>query len=173
LRLRAYQAYRQVAGRGFLPGLSRRADGIGCNPRPGESITLQADSIPFLTRLQHALSNRPETIDAFNEMAALWVPPDDVWDEASLHSGPIDSTAEVRTNAGFVEQIRHQASICRLQETPVGDFLYRHLEELASLVRWTGAGTPDEYEDRLTAWHASLGDHAPQDGCLYGEPNLD
>jgi hypothetical protein len=79
----------------------------------------------------------------------------------------------MRTNAGFVDQIRHHASVCRLQGTAVGDFLSSHLEELASLVRWTGAKTPAEHADRLEAWDSSPDIEAEKESSRCGETDID
>ncbi|WP_145952054.1 hypothetical protein [Paludisphaera borealis] len=89
--------------------------------------------------------------------------------------------AGVWTNAEFVDRIKHEADLYRLQGTVVGDFLARHLHQLASAVRWTGARMPSEHEDRLNAWEASLSDRdsmttREQDqraSCRCGEINFD
>lgn len=56
----------------------------------------------------------------------------------------------------FVEQIDQEALGYRAWGTPVGDFLARVMERTAQLVRWTGASSPQEHEDRMEVWDASI-----------------
>ncbi len=52
----------------------------------------------------------------------------------------------------LAEIIDHEAASYRSQGTAIGDFLASQLERLAQLVRWTGATTPVEHEDRMQVW---------------------
>ena len=60
--------------------------------------------------------------------------------------------AEPHGQFSFVEQIDQEALGYRSWKTPVGDFLARQMERLAQLVRWTGATSPEEHEDRMAVW---------------------
>ena len=58
--------------------------------------------------------------------------------------------------ATLAETIDHEALAYRAWKTPTGDFLASKLEDLAQLVRWTGAATPAEHVDRLDVWDAEI-----------------
>ncbi len=77
----------------------------------------------------------------------------------------------------FAELIDHEALGYRAWGTPVGDFLARHMDELAQLVRWTHATTPDEHDSRKEAWDAEIRrrwedigyEEGRRAGCRWGE----
>jgi hypothetical protein len=56
----------------------------------------------------------------------------------------------------LAETVDHEATAYRAWGTPAGDFLARQLERLAQLIRWTGATTPQEHEDRMEIWDDDL-----------------
>jgi hypothetical protein len=58
--------------------------------------------------------------------------------------------------ATLAETIDHEALAYRAWKTPTGDFLATKLEELATLVRWTGAATPADHIDRMDVWDAEI-----------------
>src|SRR5262249_36092417 len=58
----------------------------------------------------------------------------------------------------LAEVVDHEARAYRAWGTPAGDFLARQMERLAQLVRWTGAGTPEEHEARMEVWDDELRD---------------
>ncbi len=49
----------------------------------------------------------------------------------------------------LVEIVEHEALGYRAWGTPEGDFLARQMERLGQLIRWTGASTPEDHEDRM------------------------
>lgn len=59
----------------------------------------------------------------------------------------------------LVELVEHEALGYRAWKTPAGDFLARQMERLAELIRFTGATTPEDHEDRITAEEAMLREH--------------
>jgi hypothetical protein len=69
--------------------------------------------------------------------------------ELSLLPPLIPSNGQPLTLA---EVIDHEAMAYRAWGTPVGEFLARHMERLAQLIRWTGATTPEEHEARMEVW---------------------
>jgi hypothetical protein len=52
----------------------------------------------------------------------------------------------------LAEVVDHEAMAYRAWGTPAGEFLARHMERLAQLIRWTGAATPEEHEARMEVW---------------------
>ena len=58
----------------------------------------------------------------------------------------------------LVEIVEHEALGYRAWGTPEGDFLARQMERLAQLIRWTGASTPEDHEDRMEVWDAEIRD---------------
>jgi hypothetical protein len=58
--------------------------------------------------------------------------------------------------ATLVEVIDHEARSYRAWETPIGDFLAGQMERIAQLVRWAGATTPAEHEERMEIWESDL-----------------
>ena len=67
---------------------------------------------------------------------------------------PLPGTAS-RT---LLEIVDHEALGYRAWGTPEGDFLARQMERLAQLIRWTGASTPEDHEDRMEVWDAEIRD---------------
>src|SRR5271157_4296775 len=58
----------------------------------------------------------------------------------------------------LLEIVEHEALGYRAWGTPEGDFLARQMERLAQLIRWTGASTPEDHEDRMEVWDAEIRD---------------
>ena len=58
----------------------------------------------------------------------------------------------------LVEIVEHEALGYRAWGTPEGDFLARQMERVAQLIRWTGASTPEDHEDRMEVWDAEIRD---------------
>jgi hypothetical protein len=58
--------------------------------------------------------------------------------------------------ATLVEVIDHEARAYRAWGTPIGDFLAGQMERLGQLVRWTGATTPRDHEERMDSWDDEL-----------------
>ncbi len=56
----------------------------------------------------------------------------------------------------LAELVDHEALAYRAWGTPEGEFLARQMERLAQLVRWTGATTPADHEDRMEVWDETL-----------------
>jgi hypothetical protein len=67
----------------------------------------------------------------------------------------------------LVELVEHEARGYRAWGTSEGDFLGRQLERLAQLVRFTGATTPEEFDERLEVLEADAREHRYQLG--YGD----
>ena len=67
---------------------------------------------------------------------------------AALHTSPalVPANGEPVTLA---EQVDHEALAFRSRGDAIGRFLADHLDRLAQLVRWTGAQTPDQHEERM------------------------
>jgi hypothetical protein len=68
-------------------------------------------------------------------------------------AGPADANGRPTTLAELVD---HEALGYRAWGTPAGAFLARQMERLAQLVRWTGATTPEDHEDRMETWDEQL-----------------
>jgi hypothetical protein len=56
----------------------------------------------------------------------------------------------------LAELVDHEALAYRAWGTPTGDFLARQMDRLAQLVRWTGATSPEEHDDRMETWDEQL-----------------
>jgi hypothetical protein len=56
----------------------------------------------------------------------------------------------------LAELVDHEALGYRAWGTPEGEFLARQMDRLAQLVRWTGATTPEDHDDRMETWDESL-----------------
>jgi hypothetical protein len=56
----------------------------------------------------------------------------------------------------LTEAVDHEAMAYRAWGTPAGEFLARHMERLAQLIRWTGATTPEEQEARMEVWDEEI-----------------
>jgi hypothetical protein len=78
--------------------------------------------------------------------------------EAPAEAGPpiFDPEDEDGPRLTLAEWIEREAASYRAPQTPVGGFLARHLDELARLIRWTGADTPAAYEDRIEVYEVEL-----------------
>lgn len=56
----------------------------------------------------------------------------------------------------FLEQVEHEAMGFRAWNTSTGKFLANQLDRLAQLIRWTGARTPEDHEDRMEIYDREL-----------------
>jgi hypothetical protein len=52
----------------------------------------------------------------------------------------------------LAERIDHEALSYRAWNDEFGAFIAEHLDRLAQLVRWTGANTPADHNDRMEVW---------------------
>ncbi len=52
----------------------------------------------------------------------------------------------------LAEQIDHEALACRARGDSIGQFMANHLDRLAQLIRWSGAQTPEQHEERMEIW---------------------
>ena len=75
--------------------------------------------------------------------------------ELTLAPATVPSNGQPMTLAEVVD---HEAMAYRAWGTPAGEFLARQMERLAQLVRWTGAGTPQEHEARMEVWDDEVRD---------------
>lgn len=177
LRRCANTTYRQVTNR----DLGRLFTLLGCILSEDRPARFRAVDTTILPSPWVAPSDHPEAIDTLNEMASQWSLLGDSGETIAPQDGPIHSMPGVWSNTEFVDRIKQEAALYRLQGTIVGDFLARHLDQLASVVRWTGARMPSEHEDRLNAWEASIGnrctlgihEQTQPDACRCGEGYVD
>jgi hypothetical protein len=56
----------------------------------------------------------------------------------------------------LAESVEHEAMAFRSRGTALGDFLATHLERLGQLLRWSGATTPAEHEERMDIWDSEV-----------------
>jgi hypothetical protein len=56
----------------------------------------------------------------------------------------------------LVEIVEHEALGYKAWRTPEGDFLAREMGRVAQLLRWTGARTPEDHEDRMETYDREL-----------------
>jgi hypothetical protein len=70
--------------------------------------------------------------------------------------------------AGLVEIVDHEALGYKAWGTTEGDFLARQMERLAQFIRWTGARTPEDHEDRMVLYDRELRDRYFEQGFAEG-----
>jgi hypothetical protein len=58
--------------------------------------------------------------------------------------------------SSLAERIDHEALAYHSEGTPEGEFLARQMERLAQLIRWTGATTPEDHDDRMEIWEEEI-----------------
>ena len=56
----------------------------------------------------------------------------------------------------LAEIVDREAIGYRARGTATGEFLARHLERLAQLIRWTDAATPEDHEARMEVWDEEI-----------------
>jgi hypothetical protein len=54
--------------------------------------------------------------------------------------------------ASLAERIDHEALAFHSEGTAEGEFLARQMERLAQLIRWSGATSPEDHEQRMEVW---------------------
>jgi hypothetical protein len=129
----------------------------------------------------HGQSRSFDPSAVLRAMVAEWQLPDE--SEAPADAGPRPPWPGDADGPRFTlaELIDHEASGYRAQGTPAGDFLARTMEDLAQLVRWTHATTPDEHEARIEVWDDEIRerwraigyDEGRRAGCRCGECPVD
>jgi hypothetical protein len=67
----------------------------------------------------------------------------------------LDSLTITAQPAAFAELVSHEAMAYRAWNTPEGEFLARHLDRLAKSIRFVGASTPKEFDERIEVLEAS------------------
>jgi hypothetical protein len=104
-------------------------------------------------RGQEAPSFHPSAI--LRDLVEGWQVPDE--SEAAADPEPLPPRDEPNgPRFSLAELVDQEALSYREWNNSAGDFLARHMEELAQLVRWTQATTPDEYEARKEIWDAEI-----------------
>ena len=68
----------------------------------------------------------------------------------------------------FLETVEHEALGYRAWGTSVGGFLADQLGRIAQLIRWTGARTPEDHEDRMEIYDRELRDRYYEQGYQDG-----
>jgi hypothetical protein len=58
--------------------------------------------------------------------------------------------------ASLAERVDHEALAFHSEGTAEGEFLARQMERLAQLIRWSGAETPQQHEDRMEVWDEEI-----------------
>ncbi|MGP0070051.1 MAG: hypothetical protein ACLQGP_41435 [Isosphaeraceae bacterium] len=68
----------------------------------------------------------------------------------------------------LAEVVEHEMMGYRAWGTTTGEFLAREMERLAQLIRWTGASTPEEHEERIAVWDEEIRDQWFERGYQEG-----
>jgi hypothetical protein len=68
----------------------------------------------------------------------------------------------------FLETVEHEALGYRAWGTTVGGFLADQLGRIAQLIRWTGARTPEDHDDRMEIYDRELRDRYYEQGYQDG-----
>ncbi len=69
----------------------------------------------------------------------------------------------------FLEVVEHEAMGYRAWGTPTGRFLAEQMSRIAQLIRWTGATTPEDHEDRMEIYDRELRDRFYEQGYQDGQ----
>jgi hypothetical protein len=87
--------------------------------------------------------------------------------DRTLHHAapPVLPNGEPRS---LVEIVEHEALGYRAWRTPAGDFLAAQMDRLGQLIRWTGARTPEDHEDRMELYDRELRDRYFEQGFAEG-----
>ncbi len=100
----------------------------------------------------------PDASTVLREVVADWLLPDDSAALAEFDDRLVWPDDADGSRFTFAELIEQEALGYRAWGTDVGDFLARQMERLSQLIRWTGAGNPDDYEDRMEIYDRELRD---------------
>jgi hypothetical protein len=68
----------------------------------------------------------------------------------------------------FLEVVEHEAMGYRAWGTSTGRFLAEQMSRIAQLIRWTGATTPEDHEDRMEIYDRELRDRFYEQGYQDG-----
>jgi hypothetical protein len=68
----------------------------------------------------------------------------------------------------FLEVVEHEAMGYRAWGTSTGRFLAEQMSRIAQLIRWTGATTPEDHEDRMEIYDRELRDRYYDQGYQDG-----
>jgi hypothetical protein len=79
-----------------------------------------------------------------------------------------DAVPAVDANSDFAGWIECHAGTYRAMDTPRDRWLAMKLAELAQLVRWTGAGTPEDHDDRIEACEREMRERLYNQGLMDG-----
>ena len=69
----------------------------------------------------------------------------------------------------FLEVVEHEAMGYRAWGTSTGRFLAEQMSRIAQLIRWTGATTPEDHEDRMEIYDRELRDRFYEQGYQDGQ----
>ena len=84
-------------------------------------------------------------------------PEDQAWACQALNAEPAVPTVPVNGQpVTLAEYVDDEARSYRSQGTPEAAFIAEHLERLGQLIRWTGAATPAEHNDRMEIWDEEI-----------------
>ncbi len=100
----------------------------------------------------------PDASTVLREVVADWQLPDDSVAPAEFDDRPVWPDDADGPRFTFAELIEQEALGYRAWRTDVGDFLARQMERLSQLIRWTGATTPEQHEERMEVWDAEIRD---------------
>ncbi len=82
---------------------------------------------------------------------------DQAWAAALFNAEPAVPTVPVNGQpTTLAEYVDHEAMSYRSQGTAEAAFVAEHLARLSQLIRWTGATTPAEHEDRMQVWDEEI-----------------
>ena len=88
----------------------------------------------------------------------------------AVESAEVPAPAPIAGGApSLADLVAAEADRLRRSASPIGGFLADQLERVAQLVRWTGATTPEEHQDRIEVWEEQAREHAYEMGRQAGQ----
>lgn len=84
------------------------------------------------------------------------------------HNGSVATVAANGQPVTLAEYVDDEARAFRAKGTAEAAFIAANLERLAQLIRWTGATTPAEHDDRMEVWDADIAERHFDRGYAEG-----
>jgi hypothetical protein len=93
-------------------------------------------------------------------------------DQTTATAPALESTPHLVPSNGqptqFLEVVEHEAMGYRAWGTSTGRFLAEQMSRIAQLIRWTGATTPEDHNDRMEVYEHELRERTYEQGYEDG-----
>ena len=129
--------------------------GLASRPGPVVLVLTLKFGVQTMSSLPHASMADDATFLPVDEPGPTIE--DQAWAAATFNAEPavpaVPVNGQPTTLAEFVDD---EVRSYRSQGTAEAAFIAEHLERLGQLIRWTGASTPAEHNDRMDVWDADI-----------------